>query len=331
MEIDGNKLDAANFGLKANNRHSNWLIDSRQEFSLIEKKIIYCVINQLQVSLQPQEDLFGDKYFKIPVSEFGEDYSFWKLREAINKLTTRSVTGSDENKKYAVSMSPIPWAELKDGVLQVKLQKEAVPYFIDLKLKGYTAYQFKVAMSLGSTYSQRLFELLSRWKDKGVWYVTIEQFKFLMGIDKEKSYNGPYANGKIKQAILTPAQEELAEKTDMEFDYEFKKEGRKFVAITFRILTKKLIKHIESQASQEDAYEVLEELAEATAGQQMAFLHTAMVDYDFNAEQQKRIFDNTKYQVKFIEVHTQIKVGAIEVQTTTTRLMAWHLRKLGWK
>jgi hypothetical protein len=68
------------FHSKENNYHSNRIIDSRQEFTLLEKKIIYCIINQLEVSTDPQEDLFGDMYFKIPVSIFGEDYSFSTLR-----------------------------------------------------------------------------------------------------------------------------------------------------------------------------------------------------------------------------------------------------------
>lgn len=329
-----NELQGAELGIfkaKEKNYHSNWLVDSRHEFSLLEKKMIYCIINQLDVTMNIQQDLFGDMYFKIPVTVFGDDYNFATLRTAINKIVTRSITASNEGKKYALAISPIPWAELKNGTIQLKLQKEAVPYFIDLKKRGYTTYELDIAMSLSSVYSQRLFELLSRWKDTGKWYdVEIEKFKFLMGVDKDKAYNGTVANGNLKSRILEPARVELAEKTDIEFTYTFEKEGRKFVAINFDIYTKKLIKHIETADAKADAVSVLEQVAEASQGQQIMFLHTALSEYQFDEKQKRKILDNQKITLKFVEIHTLIMTKAIEVQTTPTRLMAWHLRQLGW-
>lgn len=329
-----NELQGAELGIfkaKEKNYHTNWLVDSRHEFSLLEKKMIYCIINQLDVTMNIQQDLFGDMYFKVPVTVFGDDYNFATLRTAINKIVTRSITASNEGKKYALAISPIPWAELKNGTIHLKLQKEAVPYFIDLKKRGYTTYELDIAMSLSSVYSQRLFELLSRWKDTGKWYdVEIEKFKFLMGVDKDKAYNGTVANGNLKSRILEPSRLELAEKTDIEFTYTFRKEGRKFVAINFDIYTKKLIKHIETADAKEDAKEVLLQLADATQGQQTVFLHTWLTQYEFSDDQKRKILESDKLKLKFIDIHTQILVGAIKVETTKSRLMAWNLRQLGW-
>jgi plasmid replication initiation protein len=328
-KVHGAELDV--FKPKEKNYHSNWLVDSRHEFSLLEKKMIYCIINQLDVTINVQQDLFGDMYFKIPVNVFGADYNFTALRTAINKIVTRSITGSNEAKKYAFAIAPIPWAELKNGVIQLKLQKEAVPYFIDLKRRGYTTYELDVAMSLSSVYSQRLFELLSRWKDTGKWYgVEIEKFKFLMGVDKDKAYNGTVANGNLKSRILEPARLELAEKTDIEFTYAFEKEGRKFVSINFDIFTKTLIKHLETADAKEDTKTLLSQLADATQGQQTIFIEQAFADYQFTEIQKNKIRQDNKFKLKFIEIHTSIMTKAIEVQTTPIRLMAWHLRKLGW-
>jgi plasmid replication initiation protein len=174
-------------------------------------------------------------------------------------------------------ITPIPSAKIENGVLEVVLWREAVPYFIDLKKRGYTSYELDVALSLTSVYSQRMFELLSRWKDTGKWYgVDIQHLKFLLGIDKDKTYNGVAANGKMRQAILEPSRIELAEKTDLEFDYSFEKEGRKFVRINFDVRTKKLVQHIKTADAKADAVSILEQLSEATQGQQMIFLHTAL-------------------------------------------------------
>lgn len=314
------------------NYHSNSIINSRQEYSVLERKMILLAINQLDISTKNvQRDLFNDICFKIPVSAFGEDYSFKTLKIAINKITNRSITGGDNKKQHAFSINPFPFAELKNGVVELVMYSKAVPLFMDLKTHGYTSYELNIALSLKSVYSQRLYELLGRFKDTHQWHIEIEKLKFLLGIDKDKSFNGPLGNGKIKATVIEPARIELAEKTDIEFTYEFVKEGRKFVAIDFTIYTKKLIKHIEAASSKQDAIEILEQVAEASQGQQTAFLYGALTEYQFSQDQQKRIFDNPKYQVKFIEIHTQIKLGVIKVETTPTRLMAWHLRQLGWK
>ena len=318
------------FQSKEKNYHSNRIINSRHEYSLVEKKMIYCIINQLDANMKVQEDLFNNMYFKIPVSAFGKDYSFHALKAAIMKIVTRVITGGDDRKEHAFALVPIPWAEVKNGMVELMLQAKAVPYFIDLKKQGYTSYELDIAMSLGSTYSQRLFELLSRFKDTGKWRVDIDNFKFLLGIDKEKIYNSINGNGKIKEKVLEPARRELAEKTDIEFTYSFEKESRKYVAINFNIYTKKLIKHIETADAKADAVSVLEQVAEAPHGQQMMFLHTALSEYQFDEKQKRKILDNQKFTLKFVEIHTLIMTKAIEVQTTPTRLMAWHLRQLGW-
>jgi plasmid replication initiation protein len=317
------------FRSKNKNYHSNWLINSRHEFSLLEKKMLYCIINQLDVTTDVRQDLFSNLYFKIPISIFGQDYTYNNLKQAILKITTRTVIGGDDKSEHAFSITPVPFAEIKGGVVRLCLFAEAVPYFIDLKKRGYTSYELEVAMSLTSVYSQRMFELLGRWKDTGKWYgVDIEKFKFLMGVDKDKGY---VKHSNLVNRILEPARRELAEKTNIEFEYHFEKEGRKFIRINFDIATKALIQHIKSADAKASATQVLTQLADATQGQQMIYLHTALAGYQFNKAQKESILKNQSLTLKFLEIHTQIEAGAVEVETTPTRLMAWHLRKLGWK
>jgi len=326
VQPEGAELVASN--RKEKNYHSNSIINSRHEFSLLEKKMVYCMINLLDVSSKVQHDLFRNMYFKIPVKQFGDSFNYGQFKDACKKITTRTITGGNDKKEHFFSITPIPRAEIKDGFINLTLLSDAVPYFIDLKKQGYTTYELDVAMSLTSVYSQRIFELLGRWRDTGKWYgVEIEKLKVLMGVDKDKAYK---KHSNIVNRILEPARLELAEKTDIEFAYNFEKEGRKFVTINFDIYTKKLIKHIETADAKADAVSVLEQVAEASQGQQMMFLHTALSEYQFDEKQKRKILDNQKFTLKFVEIHTLIMTKAIEVQTTSTRLMAWHLRQLGW-
>jgi len=317
------------FQPKENNYHSNKIIDSRHDFSLLEKKFIYCIINQLECSTNPQQNLFGDLQFKIPLSTFGEDYSHSTVKEAIKKIVTRSITGGNDKKKEFWAITPIPSAKVANGIVSLTLFSEAVPYFIDLKQRGYTEYQLDIALSLTSIYSQRLYELLKRWKDTRHWRnVSIDHLKWLLGLDKKSAYEKHWP---LINRVLEPARIEIAEKTDIEFIYSFRKEGKKCVAIDFEVFPKALIKHIEKADAKEQVVETLEQLADATQGQQMRFLHEALAQYTFTATQQKQIIRDNNLTLKFIELHTQIALGVIEVKKTPTSLIAWHLTQMGLK
>lgn len=325
------KTEVIQVKAKDKNYHSNSIVDSRQEYSLLEKKMMYFAINQLDISPENvQRDLFNDICFKIPVSAFGEDYSFKTLKIAINKITNRSITGGDNKKQHAFSINPFPFAELKNGVVELVMYSKAVPLFIDLKTRGYTSYELDIALSLKSVYSQRLYELLGRFKDTGKWHVEIDRLKFLLGIDKEKTFNGPLANGRLKEIVIEPSMKELAEKTEIEFDYCFEKTGRKFTAITFFITTKAKIKFIETADLKQSAREYLGELIQANKGVQMVALHNALNEYTFTEPQKKEILNNDQKKIQFLELDTQIKMGAVEIRTTKTRYVASILFKIDY-
>ncbi len=319
---------------KDKNYHSNSIIDSRQEYSVLEKKMIYFAINQLDIRPENiQRDLFNDICFKIPVSAFGADYSFKTLKSAINKITNRSIIGGDSKKQHAFSLNPFPFAELKNGTVELVMYHKAVPLFIDLKTRGYTSYELDIALSLKSVYSQRLYELLGRFKDTGKWFVEIDRFKFLLGIDKEKSFNGPLANGRLKMIVLEPAMKELEDKTDIKFDYRLIKSGRKYVSIEFDIYTRKLLKYIETAEARESREQFLERIADAPELDQELFIIKAFAtDYrGFTEIQKNRIRENDTFKLKFVEIHTSILSGELKVYKTPTHVMAAALHKLGWK
>lgn len=317
------------FTKRDKNFHSNTLINSRHEYSLIEKKIIYCIINQIDANMDVQKDLFENMYFSFPVSILGDDFQYKNLKEALKKLSTRNITGGDDKKQHFFSITPIPKAEIKNGRINVSLYAEAVPYFVDLKKMGYTSYRLDVALSLTSVYSQRMFELLSRFRDTGKWYdVEIENLKYMLGIDKEKSYTR--LNNLINR-VIEPARVELKEKTDLEFVYTLQKTGKKNTHISFDIYTKDLIKYIGEIEKKENARATLEYLADASSGAQMVYLISALKTYNFTEEQERLIQNRRPLTLKFLEIHALIQSGSIKVETTPTRLMAWHLRQLGWK
>ena len=99
------------------------------------------------------------------------------------------------------------------GVITIVLNPALKKYFIQLA-RNYTMHELKWYMTFQSWYSQRLYEILSAFKDTGVWRVSIEDFRHLM--DCEGKY--PKTSDMLKKTLKAPLKELL--KSDMAFDYE---------------------------------------------------------------------------------------------------------------
>ena len=91
-------------------------------------------------------------------------------------------------------------------------------------------------MHFSSWYSLRMFELLSAFKDTGIWWVSIDEFRKLM--DCEKKY--PLSKDLLKYTLAEPLQE--LESTELAFTYEpvfdmySHSRGRKpVIALEFRL------------------------------------------------------------------------------------------------
>lgn len=76
----------------------------------------------------------------------------------------------------------------KDGVVTVLLNPQLSPYFI--QIAHYSKFQVESYMHLRSWYSMRFFEILSAFRDKGEWIVSIEDYRQLMDCWQQKDiYN----------------------------------------------------------------------------------------------------------------------------------------------
>lgn len=212
------------------NRQPNKIILSRQEFSKTEKRIIYLIINCLKTGIDVNKDLFQNEEFFISVKEIGE-INYHRLKYESDKLSKRRIKfiDKDGNDEFDI-ITPFPRVKYKDGILQVTMFADILPYFIELK-RGFTTYQLQAALDLDSIYSQRMYELLSKFKDTRIWnFVQVEYLRQLLAVEDKYIKIAMF-----RKRILDTAKNELAEKTELSFKYEFHKTGRKYTHVTFYI------------------------------------------------------------------------------------------------
>ncbi|PGT74076.1 initiator RepB protein, partial [Bacillus cereus] len=107
------------------------------------------------------------------------------------------------------------------------------PFLLELNNK-FTSYRLGNIIKLKSTYSIRIYELLKQYENITERTICLENLRYYL--DAVHIYPN-YAN--FKQRILHPVQKELNENTDITFDFQEIKLGKKVYKIKFIIYSKK--------------------------------------------------------------------------------------------
>lgn len=216
---------------------SNALITASYDLSLQEQRLILFLANMVK----PKDENFKEYGFRIKdfMDVFGvETQTKYSEIPKISKGLMKKVFEIKEGKDI-VQLSWLSSCRYKtgEGFVILKFDPALKPYMLQIK-KLYTSYKFENILSLKSKFSLRLFELLKCNKSKKTWTVELDELKKIMGVN-EKSYS-IYQN--VKNRILLKAQVELKEKTDISFEFEEIKTGKKVTAIKFYIINTKDLK-----------------------------------------------------------------------------------------
>lgn len=211
---------------------SNKLISANYDLSLQEQKIILTLASMVQ----PKDEEFREYEFKIKdfINLLGiKDQSKYQEVPQITKELIKKVFEIREgNKIIQLSWLCSAIYEIGKGTVTLKFAPELKPYMLQLK-EFYTSYKLNNVLELKSKYSIRIYEILKshEYKKQGYIEIDLEELRKMVGAN-EKAYK-TYAN--FKNKVILKAQEELQDKTDISFDFEEIKTGRKVTSIKFYI------------------------------------------------------------------------------------------------
>ncbi len=206
--------------------------------TLEEKRIILFLTSLIQ---QEDQDF---KEYRIPITELQKYLKlkrkdFYKsVKHVIDELMGRVVTIEKPDGGW-IKINWISFAEYKpkgeDGLefacLDLAFDPKMKPYLLQLKSQFFS-YMLANVANLKSIYSIRFYEIFASYRRLGKVSFDVDDIKNRLQIlNKYKQFKD------FRVRVIIPAQKELKEKTDIYFEFEEERKGRKVAKIHFTIFS----------------------------------------------------------------------------------------------
>ena len=215
---------------------SNYFImNCNYDLSLEEQKLILTLASMVQ----PEDEEFKPYIFKI--SEFikllrVETQTKYTEIPKITKELMKKVLEIQEGK----TLLQVAWLssaryEKGSGMVTLKFSPDLKPYMLQLK-NNFTQYQLANILSMKSKYSPRIYEILkcNEFKKQGNIEIDVVDLRKLL---RAEDIYPLYAD--LKRKIIKQTQKELKKISDINFNFEEIKTGRKVTSLKFYINTNK--------------------------------------------------------------------------------------------
>jgi len=208
---------------------SNQLIESSHKLTLQQQKVICAVASKVRLSdTELTEYVFHMKEL-ADLLELNKKGYYVELRKVIrslqsqiftiNKIVDAQIKSVDINWFYRAEYN-----QTKNTV-SLKFAEDLKPFLLHLK-DNFTSYSLENIVKLNSSYSLKLYEILKSkvFKKGKVFEITLDELNAL--------FLNPYAKyNDFKRNVLEKCKVELEEKTDISFEYDEIKTGRKVTSI----------------------------------------------------------------------------------------------------
>ena len=229
----------------------NKLINARYSLTVAEMRLFLSMVAQVR---RDDKDF---KTYRIKISDFVDTLGtssksiYERAREKSKQLMERVLEIDEPDGKLQLALLSSAKYYSGKGYVELRFDPALKPYLLQLKEK-FTSYDIRYVLKLQSAHSMRIYELLKQYERIGERVIEVDELKAMLNLEgKYRSYNY------FKKRVIVQAQEELAEKSDIRFNFDEIKEGRKVVKIRFIIEKKKSAAHPEESQNKGNLKEEL--------------------------------------------------------------------------
>ena len=278
---------------------SNYFImNTSYDLSLEEQKIILTLAS----IVQPSDEEF--KPYKFKIAEFmkllGVDTKtkYTEIPKITRDLMKKVFEIQDEKKLIQTAWISGAIYEKGSGMVTLKFNPDLKPYMLQLK-EQFTQYQLANILKMKSKYSPRIYEILkcNEFKNQGFIEIEVDELRKLL-----RTENIYHQYQDFKRKIIMHTQKELNKKTDINFDFEEIKTGRKVTSLKFYIHANKskvskqsLIKTPDNAVASEISATI-----EPKENSSIKKIIEIMSDDKITALEAKKIYDSSKGNLDII-------------------------------
>ncbi len=198
----------------------NMVTNAKYDFSKIQKNVLYHIIGAIQYRMDKDNFGFQEERVTLKTNQLDKNRNYNEIYEAGESLMEKKIRYTyidPEHGKQAKVItrliSSIKHIENSE-IIEITIPSMTIPFLTHIG-NGFTIFEQTVAISLPSTYSQRIYELCCQWKGKGGFQMSLDEFREVLNIPFK------YTNGHIKERVLKKAKNDLKEYID--FDYSMSK------------------------------------------------------------------------------------------------------------
>lgn len=234
------------------------------DYSMIQERILNWVLFYLQDAIQgsmngkdyTQLKLFNEDdresiLINIPLSYISTPQQYPRVRESAKLLAgiLIAIPRNDSKLKEKrirdqglFSSVDSPEKGQRSSFLTIELKKEVARLLVEIdfnkngKPMNYTSFIFQIVMRAKNKYTSRIYKRISSWKEKGGFYISIEEFRNWLRLGTKYKHISD-----LKRFVLQPVQEELEGKADCWFncsaDDFVQKRGSKITGLHFKVIT----------------------------------------------------------------------------------------------
>lgn len=219
---------------------ARWAVDS-----VYEPRLVALVSSKVRAD----DKAFTD--YEIPVSELigsAADGRTYKLvSDVVDNLLGRVVTMPRDHGGFAkCAIFSFCEYDPKRGIIKAHFDPAMMPHYLELK-KRFAEYNLFEFLSLPSTYSQRIFEILKSWDDKPEATIDLADLRGMLGLDKEFQRWPDF-----RRYVVEKAYKDIRKKTTLTYEWEPIKRGRAVVAVRF-IFNPKRAEKVSTKRKKESA------------------------------------------------------------------------------
>ena len=219
-------------------RKSEALTKARYKLNPLALKFVTTIIANLKRSDEV------DKKYIFRVKDFadlmGVSYHdiYAEMEEAVEELLKKPLHIKEDNGWLKANWISSARYKEGEGTITFRIDPDLRPYLLALQEK-FLQYRLENIFRLRSGYVIRLYEILKDWHNQAIRYgngkkvekiVEVKWLREILEIPKSYQYSSHF-----KKLIIEKAKKQFAEHTDIIFDYEEIKTGRKVTHLKFII------------------------------------------------------------------------------------------------